>query len=150
MKQAIQNFKNYNLDAIFVATHAPCQSASNPVSKEWALTPRYRALTPNFVFCSQVERRMALLSRKLSGVILPYDSYGNHLDNSRKTKDKNLEIRNFNRAGRTLAEIWNDMEIDGQKVVAKYKPPPGSVNNDDDDSESENINGSSITICFGS
>ena len=38
----------------------------------------------------------------LLGLILPYDYYGAHLDGSENTIDKQLEIRNFKRAGRLL------------------------------------------------
>ena len=61
------NFKKFNLDAMFLATHAPHQSASNPV-----------------------ERRMAPLSRDLCGGILPHNSFGSHLDPSGKTKGLNF------------------------------------------------------------
>lgn len=67
-----------------VATHAPGQSAYNAV-----------------------ERRMAPLSKDVSGIILPYDAYGNHLDKSGRTVDDELEKRNFAAAGEALAEVWS-------------------------------------------
>jgi hypothetical protein len=73
------------MDLLVVATHAPGQSAYNPV-----------------------ERRMAPLSRDLSGLILPFDFYGSHLNSSNKTVDFDLEKRNFAYAGRSLAEIWSN------------------------------------------
>ncbi|ESO12940.1 hypothetical protein HELRODRAFT_159530 [Helobdella robusta] len=75
IQSAIRQFKKYNLDAIFIATNAPGRSAFN-----------------------QVERRMAPLSRELSGVILPHDFYGSHLDINGKTIDEKLEILNFEHA----------------------------------------------------
>ena len=114
LKQAVANFIDYNLDAVFVATHAPSQSASNPV-----------------------ERRMAPLSRQLCGVILPYQHYGNHLDASRKTIDEDLQIKNFGRAATVLKSLWNGMTIDEQKVVAEYVPPPGTTYIDDGDKSLE-------------
>ena len=75
-------FRKHNLDLLIVATHAPGQSAFNAV-----------------------ERRMAPLSKDLSGVILPYDTYGFHLDSSNKTVDFELEKTNFAAAGKSLAEI---------------------------------------------
>lgn len=100
LKYAAMNFKRLNLDALFVATHAPGQSASNPV-----------------------ERRMAPLSRDLCGVILPYDSFGRHLDGSGKTVDGELEKCNFKKAGELLAEVWSERVIDNFPVVAEYVSP---------------------------
>ena len=67
---------------MFIATNAPGLSAFNPV-----------------------ERRMAPLSNALAGVILPYDNYGNHLNSQGETIDLQLEKRNFEKAGETLAEV---------------------------------------------
>ncbi|GBP13462.1 hypothetical protein EVAR_4216_1 [Eumeta japonica] len=39
---------------------------------------------------NRVERRMAPLSRDLSGLILPHDSYGTHMDEQGKTTDLDL------------------------------------------------------------
>ena len=64
----IQHFKNYNLDALFVATHAPGMSAYN-----------------------YVERRMAPLSKELAGLVLPHESCGTHLDSRQRTIDVELE-----------------------------------------------------------
>jgi len=50
---AITHFKNHDLDGLFIFTNAPGRSAFN-----------------------RVERRMAPLSRDLSGLILPHDRYG--------------------------------------------------------------------------
>lgn len=54
---AIHHFLKHNLDALFIMTNAPGRSAFN-----------------------RAERRMAPLSRELSGLILPHDHYGTHLD----------------------------------------------------------------------
>lgn len=93
---AIELFKKNNLDALFLMTNAPGRSAFNPV-----------------------ERRMAPLSRELSGLILPHDSYGNHLHGT-KTIDIELEKKNFQKAGETLAEVWNNVVIDKHEVVAEF------------------------------
>lgn len=69
---------------------------------------------------------MAPLSRLLSGVILPHDSYGSHLDASGKTKDNELEVKNFRKAGETLAEIWSNCKIDSYQVEAEYIDPAES------------------------
>ncbi|KAJ8886003.1 hypothetical protein PR048_012209 [Dryococelus australis] len=56
--------KKYDLDAIFIVTNAPGRSAFN-----------------------RVERRMAPLSQELTGVVLPHDSFGTHLDSNGRTVD---------------------------------------------------------------
>ena len=96
---AYRTFIENNLDAIFVACHAPGQSAYNAV-----------------------ERRMAPLSRDLSGLILPHDYYGSHLDHNGKTSDPELEKSNFAKAGDALAEVWSATVIDGHTVTASYVP----------------------------
>ncbi|GBP88239.1 GA-binding protein subunit beta-1 [Eumeta japonica] len=54
---AISHFRKFDLDAIFIITNDPGRSCFN-----------------------RVERRMAPLSHQLSGLVLPYDFFGNHLD----------------------------------------------------------------------
>ena len=68
---------------------------------------------------------MAPLSRELAGVILDHESYGKHLDASGKTVDPELEVKNFEKAGETLAEIWNRVVIDEFDVSAEYIRPEG-------------------------
>ena len=76
---------------------------------------------------SQAERRMFPLSKELTGVVLPHDTYGNHLDSAGKTIDTDLEMKNFEAAGGALCSLWNDLEIDGFKTVAEYiKDPPST------------------------
>ncbi|GBP30809.1 hypothetical protein EVAR_82551_1 [Eumeta japonica] len=100
---AIEHFKKYNLDALFIATNAPGRSAYN-----------------------RVERRMAPLSKRLAGVILPHEHFGSHLDDKGMTTDDDLEKRNFQHAGETLAEVWRDMKIDNYDVSAEYRQPEDS------------------------
>lgn len=69
---------------------------------------------------------MAPLSRPLSGLILPHDYYGNHLDADGKTIDEDLEKRNFEKAGATLAEVWSEVIFDGYPCVAEYVQPDHS------------------------
>ena len=57
IKVAVHHFVQHDLDAVFIASNAPGRSAFN-----------------------RVERKMAPLSRELSGLILPHDRYGSHLD----------------------------------------------------------------------
>lgn len=97
---AIETFKKFDLDAVFLATNAPGRSAYNAV-----------------------ERRMAPLSRQLSGLVLPHDHFGNHLDSSGKTVDVEKEKKNFEAAANVLSEVWNSTVIDDYPVVAKYQAP---------------------------
>ncbi len=69
---------------------------------------------------------MAPLSRELSGLILPHDHFGSHLDPAGKTIDEELEKQNFGFAGQVLSEIWSAMEIDGFPTVAEYIDPANS------------------------
>jgi hypothetical protein len=100
---AIHHFLDNDLDAFFVATNAPGRSAYN-----------------------RVERRMAPLIRELSGLILPHEHYGSHLDSNGNTVNEDLEKANFEFAGNTLAEVWSSMVIDGFPVVAEYVAPEDS------------------------
>ncbi|CAF4032014.1 unnamed protein product [Rotaria sordida] len=97
----IKKFKKYNLDALFVLTHAPGQSAYNIV-----------------------ESRMAPLSHDLAGLILPHEHFGSHLNDSGVTINMDLEKLNFRKAGQMLAERWNKSIIDGFPCVAEYINPP--------------------------
>ena len=100
INHAIDHFKEHDLDAIYVFTNAPGRSAFN-----------------------RVERRMAPLSKALSGLVLPHDKFRNHLDASGKTIDIELEKENFKFAGEALAEIWSEMVVDGYEVKAEFIPP---------------------------
>ena len=100
---AIHHFIEHNLDALFVGTNAPGRSAFN-----------------------RVERKMAPLSRELSGLILPHDHFGSHLDSAGKTIDVDLEKKNFGFAGKALSEIWSNVVIDGFPTIAEYINPEES------------------------
>ena len=97
---AIHHFEKHGSDAIFIATNAPGRSAFN-----------------------RVERRMAPLSKELSGVILPREHYGSHLDSQSRTIDKKKELENFGFAGQTLAEIWSSVNIVNFPTIANYFDP---------------------------
>ena len=56
-------FLKYNLDALFVFTHAPGSSAYNPA-----------------------ERKMAPLSKDTAGLVLPFDIFGTHLNASNEVR----------------------------------------------------------------
>lgn len=100
IKVAIHHFVQHNLDAIFLATNAPGRSAYN-----------------------RVERRMAPLSKQLSGVLLEHEFFGSHLDSQMRTVDPELEKKNFGHAGQTLAALWSDMRLDDYPVFAEYVEP---------------------------
>lgn len=103
IRTMINHFKRYDLDALFVATNAPGRSAFN-----------------------RIERRMAPLSKELSGLILNHDHYGSHLNSKNQTIDKELEKLNFMHAGLTLAEVWNQLIFDGYEVISEYIEPENS------------------------
>ena len=52
---------------------------------------------------NRLERKMAPLSKELTGYILPHDQYGSHLNERGITIDADLEKKNFKFAGVTLA-----------------------------------------------
>ena len=94
---AVQHFKKHNFDALLISTHAPGLSAYN-----------------------QVERRMTPLSKALTGLLLPYNTFGNHLDSQRRTIDVELGKHNFKKAGEILVKVWNELLIDKFPVVCEY------------------------------
>ena len=100
---AVHHFVKHNIDAMFVATNAPGRSAFN-----------------------RVERRMAPLSRELSGLILQHEHFGSHLDTQGRTIEEELEKLNFKYAGQTLSEIWKQVSIDNFPTVAEYIVPEKS------------------------
>ena len=59
---------------------------------------------------------MALLSKALSGILLPYET----LDSSRKNINTNLEKRNFKAAGEILAKVWEEILLHNFLAVADY------------------------------
>ena len=79
---AIDYFNTQGLDAFFLTTKAPGRSAFN-----------------------RVEHQMVKFSQELSGVILPHDKFGSHLNSKGETIDPELEKKNFMHAGEVLAEI---------------------------------------------
>ena len=60
------------------------------------------------------------LSKALSGILLPHEKFGTHLDSSRKTINTNLEKRNFKAAGEILAKVWEEIVLDNFLIVAEY------------------------------
>ena len=100
LQVAAARFIDWDLDVYLSGTHAPHYSAYN-----------------------RVERRMAPLSRELAGLVLPHDHYGSHLNASGKTIDTELEKKNFEQAGKTLAEVWSAVVLDKHDVYAEYIDP---------------------------
>ncbi|CAF0991460.1 unnamed protein product [Didymodactylos carnosus] len=103
LSNAVEKFRRYNLDALFILTHAP-----------------------GHVAFSVIERRIAPLSHDLAGLILPNDQFGNHLNQKGMTIDVELEKMNFKKAGQVLSEVWSGNIIDEHPVVAEYIDPPKS------------------------
>ena len=99
LSTAVDLFKMLNLDDLIYGVNAAGLSAFN-----------------------SVERRMAPLSHDLVGIILPHDSFGNHLDSSGKTINEDLEKRNFFHAAEILSDIWSKTVIDGKPVVCEAVP----------------------------
>ena len=65
---------------------------------------------------------MASLSRDLAGIILPHDSYGNHLDENDKTIDVELEQKKFLKTAEILYNVWTETVIDGHPVDSQALP----------------------------
>ena len=82
------------LDALIIGVNAASLPAFNPVE----------------------ERGMTRLSHDLSSLILPHDSFGNHLDGNGKTIDIDLEKRNFFKAREVLSDVWSKIVIDEHPV----------------------------------
>lgn len=101
---AINKFKKYNLDAFFIICQAPGQTSFNIV-----------------------ERRLAALSQDLTGLVLPHDYFGTHLNVSGVTIDAEVEKMNIKKTGEVLGEVWNLDMIDQYAIVAQYIDPPESV-----------------------
>ena len=85
------------MDVFFLITNAPGRSAFN-----------------------RVKRRMAPLSKELGGALLKHKHFGAHLDGKGNTINRQLELKNFEHAGKILGGIWRGMVIDGYPVIAEY------------------------------
>ena len=101
---AIDHFKSYNLDALFLISNAAGRSAYN-----------------------RVERRMAPLSRELAGLILPHDHFGIHLNSSTVIINKYHEEKYFEFAAETLGEVWSKVVTDRYPVNAEYVGPKSII-----------------------
>ena len=97
---AVQHFLDHDADGIFIATNAPGQSKYN-----------------------RCERIMSRLTKEMSMLVIPHDTFGNHLDADGNTIDEELELKNFGHAGRVLAEVWSGLVINNFNVVSEYQEP---------------------------
>src|SRR6185295_18457448 len=100
MKNIIQYahlFRSLDLDYLTVRTHAPGQSAYNPV-----------------------ERSMASLSAKLAGITLPVGKFGSHLNSQGSVINEELARQNFEYSGKKLCDIWKRDDIHGKPVRVEY------------------------------
>ena len=61
---------------------------------------------------------MAPLIREIAGLILPYNSFGYHLDDNGNTVDDELEKKNFQQASEI---IWSNVVVDGCPTVSEFK-----------------------------
>jgi len=114
-------FRNFDLDYLSVRTHAPGQSAYNPV-----------------------ERSMSILSQKLAGITLLIDKFGSHLNSQGQVTDLELAMKNFRYAGEALCTLWKRNPIFGKPVIVQYTDQKNSLFNDILFSGSENINESAV------
>ncbi|CAG8844878.1 7100_t:CDS:2, partial [Gigaspora margarita] len=108
-------FQFLDLDYLTVRTHAPGQSAYNPV-----------------------ERAMSTLSGKLAGITLPIDTFGSHLDSQGKVINQELAKKNFRHAGETLCTLWSRDLIFGKNVMAQYVEdnlPPFQIEDNEEESK---------------
>ena len=94
---AIDYFLSQELDALFLATNAPSRSAFN-----------------------RVEHQMVKFSKELSGVVLPHDKFGSHLNVKRETIDKELGKKKNGYAGEIPAKFWSSMIICSHPVLAEF------------------------------
>jgi hypothetical protein len=66
---------------------------------------------------------MTPLSTELTGLILPHDHFGSHLNERGLTIDCDLEKKHFQFAGNILAEIWTHLTVDNFPTVAEFIDP---------------------------
>ena len=99
LQTGVALFKELKLDVLLHRVNAAGLSAFNPV-----------------------EQRMAPLSHDMARVILQHDSYGNHLDESGKKVDLELEKQNFFKAAEVLSRTWSNTVIDAHPVDSQALP----------------------------
>ena len=83
LETAVALFLRMNFDVLIHVTNASGLSAFNPV-----------------------EHRMAPFSHDLTGILIPWDHFGSHLDASGNTVDTDLEVKNFHVDRRSLINYF--------------------------------------------
>ena len=58
-----------------------------------------------------IERRMAPLSKELTVVVLPHDTFGSRLDENRVSVDAEKEVQNFKKAGFKFIYIFDFISV---------------------------------------
>ena len=66
------------------------------------------------------------LSKEMTALVLPFETFGSHLNSGGETIDEALEKENFKAAGGILSEIWSNLVIDEHTVKAEYIEMPTS------------------------
>ncbi|GBM28638.1 hypothetical protein AVEN_620-1 [Araneus ventricosus] len=61
------------------------------------------------------------LRKELSALILTHEQYGSHLDAQENTINPKLEEKNFEDAGKCLAEVWSAVALDNYLTIADAK-----------------------------
>ena len=90
LETAVDLFIKMNFDVLIHVTNASGLSAFNPV-----------------------EHRMAPFSHDLTGILLPWDFFGSHLDSAGNTTDPELEVKNFFASQEIVSEVLSKTVING-------------------------------------
>ena len=64
------------------------------------------------------------LSKEMTALVLPYETFGRHLNSSGETIDEALEKKNFKAAGEILSEVWSSLVIDQHSNKAEFIDTP--------------------------
>ena len=56
----------------------------------------------------------------MSGVILPHDHFGTHLDNNNNTVGEELELKHFEHAGEILVQLRFKLVVNDDPVVVEF------------------------------
>ena len=73
---------------------------------------------------------MAPLCKELGGVLPEHQHFGAHLDDKGNTIDRQLELKNFEQAGKILGEIWSGLVMDSYPVTVEYIEYIGLMQNE--------------------
>ncbi|CAB4410510.1 unnamed protein product [Rhizophagus irregularis] len=67
--------------------------------------PYYMKNIYQYLYNNPVERNIASFSQKLTGITLPIDKYGSHLNSQSQVDDSELAMRNFHYADEALCTL---------------------------------------------